>query len=48
LPLARLARRKGSMAEVNAIIEKFGTSRKAISCGSLLGFDPNMGGGTTL
>jgi hypothetical protein len=33
---------------VNAIIEKFGTSRKAISCGSLLGFDPNMGGETTL
>jgi hypothetical protein len=36
------------MAEVNAIIEKLGTSRKAISCGSLLGFAPNIGGETTL
>ncbi|HJT13349.1 MAG TPA: hypothetical protein VJ790_12095 [Dongiaceae bacterium] len=32
---------------MNAIIEKFGTSRKAISCGSLLGLAPNMGGETT-
>jgi hypothetical protein len=31
------------MADVKAIIEKFGTSRKAISCGSLLGLAPNMG-----
>jgi hypothetical protein len=27
---------------VNAIIEKFGTSRKAISCGVLTGISPNI------
>jgi hypothetical protein len=33
---------------VKAIIEKFGTSRNAISCGSLLGLAPNMGGANPL